>query len=159
MRTMAAVAEAAWQAVGQSARGCPIVVTGNSLGTLSALYLAAHFPVAGLLMRNPVPLRDLILARHGRLASMIARQVPGQMCPIRNAARATAPAVIVSSGKDRVVPPPLQQRVIGQYAGEHRLVRLPHADHADPPNDDELQEYAQKLAWLLRQAIGGTTQR
>jgi pimeloyl-ACP methyl ester carboxylesterase len=157
MRTMAAVAEAAWQAVSQAARGCPIVVTGNSLGTLSALYLAAHVPIAGLLIRNPVPLRDLILHRHGKLASIIARRVPSQMCPIRNAAQATAPAVIVTSGKDRVVPPKVQQLVIGQYAGPHRIITLPQADHADPPDDEEFLEYAQQLAWLRQRAIGDTT--
>jgi pimeloyl-ACP methyl ester carboxylesterase len=148
-----AVAEAAWTAVHEAAAGRPVLVAGNSLGSLSAMYLAAHTRVAGLLLRNPVPLRDVILARHGRLASVIARQVPNHLCPIRNAAQAAAPAVIVSSGRDRVVPPTLQQKVISRYAGEARVLRLADADHADPPRDDEFEEYLKLLGWLRERIV------
>jgi pimeloyl-ACP methyl ester carboxylesterase len=148
-----AIAEAAWKAVDEVADGRPVLVTGNSLGSLPALYLAAHSPVAGLLLRNPVPLREVILARYGRLASMIARQVPSQLCPIRNAAQADAPAVIVTSGKDRMVPPSLQQKVISKYAGAAQVLRLVDADHADPPSDDELQEYVKLLNWLRKRVV------
>jgi pimeloyl-ACP methyl ester carboxylesterase len=149
-----AVAAAAWTAIRKAAAERPVVVTGNSLGSLSAVYLAAHFPVAGLLIRNPVPLRELILARYGWPASIIARQVPAKLCPVRNAALADAPAVFVSSGKDRVVPPALQQKVISKYAGEAQVLRLADADHADPPRNDELQEYAKLLTWLRQRVVG-----
>lgn len=153
-----AVAEAAWNAVQQAADGRPVVVTGNSLGSLPAIYLAARHPLAGLLLRNPVPLRELIRSRYGPRslwlgAALIARQVPQQLCPIRNAAQAAAPAVIVSSSKDRVVPPQLQQRVISQYGGEARVVHLREADHADPPSEDELPQYVQELDWLRQRVL------
>jgi hypothetical protein len=151
LRNSVLVARAAWNAATQAAHGGPVLVTGNSLGTLSALYLAAHVAVGGLLIRNPVPLRELILSRHGRLASGIVRQVPAELCPIRNAARSRAPAVFVSCGQDRVVPPVLQHQVIRAYAGPHRVVRLADADHADPPGDWEQREYIRQLAWLREQ--------
>ena len=144
-----AITEATWQAVQRAADGRPVVVTGNSLGSLSAMYLAAHHPVDGLLLRNPVPLRKLIRTRYGRMASLlVARHVPEPLCPIQNAARASAPAVFVSSQKDRVVPAALQQEVFENYGGDSHVLELAEADHADLPSEEESAEYVRLLRWL-----------
>ena len=65
VRTLATAAQATYLEMARRAEGRPIVVMGNSLGTVPALYLAANFPVAGMVLRNPPPLRQLIVGRHG----------------------------------------------------------------------------------------------
>ncbi len=155
----AAVAESALKTVQRAADGRPIVVTGNSLGCVSAMYLAARHSLDGLLLRNPVPLRDVIVTRFGPVsfwvgAALIARQVPNHLCTIQNASRAEAPAVIVSSGSDRIVPPALQQKIISEYRGECRILKLAEADHADLPSESEQEEYERMLLWLREQALG-----
>ena len=85
------------------AQGKRIFVTGRSLGTAAALYVAAHRPVAGLVLQNPPPLQSLILRRHGwwnlwLLAGPIAMQVPADLNSLRNAPKVTAPAVFVLAG-------------------------------------------------------------
>lgn len=154
MQNKIAVAEAAWQAVAQVANGCPVVVTGNSLGTMSALYVAAHFPAAGLVLRNPVPLKDMILAQHGRMARIVTRHIPEQLCPIQNAASAAAPAMFLSSRKDRVVPAEFHDQVIAAYEGDSRVLKLADADHPDPLTEEEIPTYLEMLGWLRGQILG-----
>jgi hypothetical protein len=56
---------AAYDALAARAGGKPIFVSGMSLGTPAALHVAANRPVAGVVLQNPVPLRQLILGRFG----------------------------------------------------------------------------------------------
>ena len=133
------------------------MVVGNSLGGLSALYLAAVRPVDALVVRNPPPLRELILGRHGWWtlglgARLIARQVPEELCPVANARRATAPLVFVTSAKDRLVPPRYQQPLFDAYAGEKQRLTLDEADHATPMTEEEIGRYRKLLEWLGRKA-------
>ncbi len=152
LRHATAVADAAYQRLASQANGKPIVVTGNSLGCLSALHLAANADVAGLLVRNPPPLRELIAERYGwwnfGLSKLIAAQVPEALCGIANASRARAPALFVISEKDRTVPPDFQQRILGVYQGEQRRIVLRDADHATPIDESQAQEYLEMLNWL-----------
>src|SRR5262249_36015646 len=53
---------AAYDALARESAGRPIVLNGSSLGSTLALFVATERPVAGLLLRNPPPLQDLILA-------------------------------------------------------------------------------------------------
>lgn len=130
----------------------PIVVTGNSLGNISALHVAANFSVAALLLRNPPPLRELITGKHGwwslGLSRFIARQVPATLCSLTNAASAMCPALFIVSGRDRMVPPRYQQLVIDSHAGENRVFVLPDADHATPITKAEAPAYLEHLSWL-----------
>jgi pimeloyl-ACP methyl ester carboxylesterase len=153
VRKLITAARAAYEQLRSVAGDRPIVVTGNSLGTVTALHVAASFKVAGLILRNPPPLRQVIVRRHGWWslwlgAMLIARQVPEQLDSIQNAARATVPAVFITSGKDRLVPPGYQRRVLNAYAGEKRLMRLKRADHATPMTETEQAQYADLLLWL-----------
>jgi hypothetical protein len=155
---LAPATRAVYEELAQHAHGRPILVAGNSLGSLSALYVAANFAVDGVLLRNPPPLRQLIIGRHawwtaGLGAWLLARQVPDQLCGVRNAAAAHAPAVFVMSGRDRLVPPRYQRLIHARYAGPYRLLELPQADHATPLDDHQLRQYAQLLYWLREQAI------
>ncbi|MCH7727988.1 MAG: hypothetical protein IH991_16155, partial [Planctomycetes bacterium] len=65
LRVLAPMAQAVFTALQETAAGRPIVVTGNSLGAVIALYVAANCPVDGLLLRNPPPLREVIVGCHG----------------------------------------------------------------------------------------------
>lgn len=143
------------------AGGRPIVVTGNSLGTAIALHVvAAHGDVSGLILRNPPPLRQLIVSKHGWWnawvgAWLISTQVPRELDSLVNARRSSLPAVFVTSGKDRVVPPQFQDTIFEAYAGPKRRIVLPDSDHADPPGEGDQAEYDQHLHWL-RQHVFAT---
>jgi predicted alpha/beta hydrolase family esterase len=151
-----AVADAAWAQISARASGKPIIVTGNSLGCLAAFHLAASKHFAGLLVRNPPSLRELIAGRHGwwnlGFSKLIAAQVPESLCSISNATRANVPAVFVMSEKDRTVPPSYQRRIINAYAGEQRLMVLRDADHTTPIDESQVPEYLEVLNWF-RQAL------
>jgi pimeloyl-ACP methyl ester carboxylesterase len=153
-----ACAEAVLAELRAEAGGRPIAVTGSSLGCVSALYLAARHPVAGLILRNPPPLREVILARFKwrtlRLgARLIARQIPAELDAVRNAAAARVPAVFVMARRDRVVPPPCQQQIVDAYQGPHRVLPLADADHHTPLTDAEAEQYRGLLVWLVRQMV------
>lgn len=153
LRMMGSMARAAYSALTRRAGSRPIVVTGNSLGAIFALHVAAQYEIDGLLLRNPPPLRELIMGRHawwtlGVGAWSIARQVPTELCSIRNAAASKAPTLFVMSGQDRVVPPRYQHRIIESHAGENRVLLLPRADHASLLDAEEQIAYGQLLTWL-----------
>jgi hypothetical protein len=118
---------AAFDEMKKVAGGRPIFVSGNSLGTAAALYVAANRSVDGVVLRNPPPLRSLILGRYGWwnlwiAAGIIALQVPSELDSLDNGARVRAPAVFVLSSNDQTVPPDYQQDVVDVY---ERLVVKP----------------------------------
>lgn len=159
LQKMAAMAHTVLEAVHEQAKGRPVLISGNSLGCISALYLAANFRVDGLFLRNPPPLRELIVGRFGWWnlslgARLIARQVPRELCAIENAAKTDVPALFILSRKDRVVPPAYQRQIHAAYAGEMRVVQLADADHGCPPSETDLAEYQRGVAWLRQQALG-----
>jgi pimeloyl-ACP methyl ester carboxylesterase len=153
LRKMSRVAQAVIEELHSHAAGRPIVVVGNSLGCVNALYLAARHDVAGLILRNPPALREVIVGRFGWRtlflgARLVAGQIPPELCCIDNAARATAPAILVISGQDRIVPPAVQQKIVDAYRGPKQVLILPDADHATPMTEPEAEQYRQLLRWL-----------
>ena len=144
---------AAYNEISKVAAGRPILVIGNSLGTVTSLYLAANHQVDGLILRNPPPLRQLIFGRYGWWnlwlgSSIIAACVPRKICSIRNAANSAAPALFVSSRMDETVPRYYHQKVIRSYAGPKRILRLRNADHTSKIRGGDLQQYLVLLEWL-----------
>jgi pimeloyl-ACP methyl ester carboxylesterase len=153
LRLLAAAAEAAYLHVRERAGERPILVTGNSLGTAYALFVAAKHRVDGLILRNPPPLRQIIVGQYGWWngfvgAMLIAAQTPRELDSIANAARSQSPGVILSSQRDRAVPVRYQRLILEAYAGQKQILELPGADHADPLTDDELLRYRELLGWL-----------
>ena len=138
----------------------PIVITGNSLGTTVALSVAAafiHVPnLAGLILRNPPPLKQLIASKFGwrtlGLSRLVARQIPPELDSIANAARVRLPCVFLCSGRDRVVPPKFQGLIREAYSGPMRVVSIPAADHVFELGEPEISEYAKALIWLRQAA-------
>lgn len=156
---VARAATAAYEYVREQAGNRPVVVCGNSLGTISAFYVAANCNVQGLLARNPPPLRHLIESRFGffRLnlaAYAVAAQVPPELDSIQNAAASTIPAVFVSSQLDRTVPAKMQEMIFDAYVGESRISKLATAGHCDVAVDEERVEYLANLNWLREQFEG-----
>ncbi len=140
--SIAPAALAVFDAARAKAGNRPIFICGHSIGTTAALYLAAHRPVAGLVLHNPPPLRQLIVGKYGwwnlwLAAGPVALGVPGELDSLANGRHATAPAIFILAGADRMVPPRFQQRVVEAYAGPKQLVRLAGADHNDPVDGPE----------------------
>ncbi len=127
---------AAFDTLKSRADGKPIFVAGNSLGTTAALYVAAHRDVAGVVLTNPPPLRQLIRGRFGwwnlwLLATPVSWGIPADLDSIANARRCTAPAVIFVSTRDEIVPYRFQQIVADAYAGP-KAVKMRDGTHNDP---------------------------
>jgi len=148
---------AVYDAVKQIAGNRPIFVEGASLGTTVALCVAAARPVDGVILINPPPLRQLIVGEYswwnlGLISHYIAGQIPADLDSIANASRATAPAVILSAGKDQTVPPKYQRMVIDAYAGPKRIVDMPGRDHEDDLTRDAADKLAAGKNWLWQSA-------
>jgi len=132
----------------------PIIVFGASLGTTTALHIAAHRPVAGLILHNPPPIREMILRQFGwwnlwLLAGPLSRKVPADLDSIANARAVHVPAVFLLAEEDEVVAPRFQHLVVDAYAGEKRLISLAGANHNSPLEGTGLRRFYEALDWLL----------
>jgi alpha-beta hydrolase superfamily lysophospholipase len=144
---------AAYDALAMVASGRPIFVEGNSLGTAPALYVAAHRPVAGLVLQNPPPLQSLILRRHGwynlwLVAGPVAMQVPAELNSLKTAPKVTVPAIFLTADGDTLVPPAYQRRVVNAYAGSKRIIDLRNASHWDGVSGDAEKQLLEGIEWL-----------
>ena len=138
----------------RQANGQPIVVFGASIGTTAALHVAANRPVAGLILHNPPPLRQIILRQFGwwnawLLAGPVALQIPRDLDSIDNARRIHASANFLLAKNDEVVAPRFHRLVVDAYAGEKRVIGLPGARHNDPIEGAALSHFHAALDWLL----------
>ena len=134
----------------------PIVPFGTSIGATAALHVAASRPaeIAGLILQNPPPLREMILRRFGwwnlwLLAGPVALQIPKDLDSIANAKAIQVPAIFLLAEKDEVVPPHYHKLVVEAYAGEKRVIQLPGAYHNDPIESAALANLNNAVDWLL----------
>ena len=156
---IAPAALAAFDELQRNANGRPTVLFGASIGTAPALHIAANRPVAGLILHNPPPLRQMILQRFGwwnlwLLAGPVALQIPKDLDSIANAKAVHAPAIFLLAEKDEVVPPRFHRQVVDAYAGKKQVITLRSAHHNDPLEGAALAEFHGALDWLLKN--GGT---
>jgi pimeloyl-ACP methyl ester carboxylesterase len=150
---------AAFDELKRQAGGRPIVLSGASIGATAALHVADSRPagIAGLILHNPVPLRQMILRRFGwwnlwLLAGPVALQIPPDLDSISNAKTAHVPAIFLLAEKDEVVPPRYHRLVVDAYTGEKRVIPLPSAYHNDPIEGAALADFYKALDWLLLKA-------
>ena len=134
---MGPAALAAFDALQAVAGHRPIIVFGTSIGTTAALHVAAHRPVAGVILQNPPPLRQIVLRQFGwwnlwLIAGPIALRIPSSLDSMANARAVHAPGLFLLSERDEIVRPRYQRLVVDAYAGEKQLVPLPGALHNDP---------------------------
>ena len=149
-------AVAAFDALRGEAADAPIVVYGASIGVTAALHVAASRPtdIAGLILHNPVPLREIILRHFGwwnlwLLAGPVAMQIPQDLNSIANAKASRAPVIFMLAEKDEIVPPRFHRLVVEAYAGEKRIIELPGAHHNDLVEGTALADLNEALGWLL----------
>jgi hypothetical protein len=144
----------AFDALKREAGDRPIIVFGTSMGATAALHIAAHRKVAGVILQNPPPLREIVLRQFGwwnlwLLAGPLALKIPRELDSVANARTIRAPAIFLLAGRDEVVPPRFQELVVNAYAGEKRVIRLPEANHNSPLETAALTKLHEALEWLL----------
>ena len=134
----------------------PIVPYGTSIGVTAALHVAASRPagIAGVILHNPVPLREIILRRFGwwnlwLLAGPVALQLPRDLDSVTNAKAIHAPGIFLLAERDEVVPPRYHKLVADVYAGKKRVIALRGAYHNDPIEAAALTDLNDELGWLL----------
>lgn len=154
LASLGPAALAAFDALQQVAQERPIVVFGTSLGTTVALHIAAHRPVAGLILQNPPPIREMIHRQFGwwnlwLLSAPLARKIPLDLDSVANARAARGRAIFLLAEEDEVVAPRFQALVAAAYGGEKRLIHLPEANHNSPLDGVGLTKLNQALDWLL----------
>jgi len=133
-----------------------IVLFGTSIGVTAALHVAASRPteIAGLILQNPPPLREVILRQFGwwnlwLLAGPVALQMPRDLDCIANARMSRTPAIFLLAERDEIVAPRFHRLVVQAYAGEKRVIELRGAHHNDPIEGTALKELNDALGWLL----------
>src|SRR4030095_7621957 len=136
----------------------PIVPFGTSIGATATLHIAAQRPVVGVVLKNPPPLREMILRRFGwwnlwLLAGPVALQIPKDLDSIANAKAIHAPAIFLLAEKDAVVPPRYHKLVVDAYAGEKHVIQLPGAHHNDPIEGTALADFNRGIDWLLAKKL------
>ena len=160
LRAFGAAALAAYDALKQAAGGKPILVFGTSLGTTAALHVAANRPVAGLILQNPPPLRQIILRQFGwwnlwLLAGPVSLQIPAALDSVGNARATRVPCAFLLAGDDEVVRPEYQRLVVDAYAGEKRVIPLPGAHHNDPLDAEQTGRLNAAVEWMLARGAAG----
>lgn len=142
----------------------PIYVHAGSFGTTVGLYLAAHRPVAGLVLQNPPPLRQLVLGYYGWwnlwvAAGPIAMRIPTELDSLANAPHVSAPAVFISAGNDGIIPARYHRQVIEAYAGPKRVIEMPGAGHDTPLTREAAEAFSHDLDWMWRVHLERTQAR
>lgn len=151
---LAPAALAAFDALKQIAGDRPIILFGASLGTTTALHIAAQRKVAGLILHNPVALRQIILRQFGwwnlwLFAGPMAQKIPADLDSIANAKASHVPAIFLLAENDEVIAPKFQRLVVAAYAGEKRIISLTGARHNDPLEGAGVADFHNALDWLL----------
>jgi len=144
----------AFDALKRDAANRSIVAYGASIGATAALHVAAQRPIAGLILHNPVPLREVILRQFGwwnlwLLAGPVALQIPQDLDSIANARASRAPAIFLLAERDEIVAPRFHQLVVQAYAGEKRVFELRGAHHNDPIEGTALADLNDAFDWVL----------
>ena len=142
-----------YDALRKAAGSRPIFLQGASFGSATALSVAARRPVAGMILHNPPPLKQLIVGHYGwwnlwLVAGPVAMQIPDDLDAMVNARTATAPCVFILSGSDNLVPPRYQQMVVRAYAGPKRVIDLPGLGHDAPLSREAAEALQRDQQWL-----------
>jgi uncharacterized protein len=147
----------AFDAFQKAASDRPVIVFGASLGTTTALHIAAHRKIAGLILHNPPALRQIILRQFGwwnlwLFSGPMVCKLPADLDSVANARAVRVPAIFLLAEKDEVVAPKFQRLVVDAYAGEKRIIPLPGAGHNSPIEGAALANFHQTLDWLAPRA-------
>jgi uncharacterized protein len=149
----------ALEALLKHAAGRPVWVAGKSLGTAAALHVCAQLGASGLIVRNAMPLRELITRRYAAWnlwlpAWTVAHHIPPALDNIANAARCKAPALFLVSRDDRIVPPAYQHRVIDAYKGSKTILNVAGGHDERTYSVDDESSYLNALQGFREVTIG-----
>ncbi len=144
----------AFDALQSEAAGKPVVVYGTSLGTTAALYVASQRPVAGVILQNPPPLKEIILRQFGwwnlwLVAGPMAMHIPAALDSVANARATHAPGVFLLAEKDDMIQPKFQRLIVAAYAGEKRIVTQMGAVHNQELDGATVGELNDAIAWMM----------
>ncbi len=159
MQNLAGTCDHVWTHVTDIHPEIPIVLIGNSLGCLSALYLSARRPAAGLFLRNPVPIHQMISTRprynwwNFGMARLLANQIPAELDAVKNARDSNCPLLMVRSERDRVVPEKYQLQILESYAGQKTQFVIVGADHHHGIDESQYVDYRETLNKTLEKWI------
>ncbi len=135
----------------------PIYVFGASLGATAALHISVQREIAGLILHNPPPLRQIILRQFGwwnlwLLAGPLATKVPAALDSLTNAKASQTRAIFLLAENDEVVAPKFQRLVTQAYAGEKHEILLHGGTHNSPLTENDWKEFQRELDWLVARA-------
>jgi hypothetical protein len=138
----------------------PIFVTGQSLGTTVALYVAAHRPSVGIILQSPPPIQRIIMRDWGWwnlwiAGGITALEVPDELNCLTTGPTVKVPAIFILTGKDRLVLPMYQYEVMNAYGGPKHCVLRATADHNSPVIPADAVRLQQEMDWLWRVCTRG----
>lgn len=160
LQTLPQQCEAVFSWIKEQNPGKSILLTGNSLGCISALYLAARYEIAGIYLKNPPALAQLIGERSRYnwwsfgMAKQVAAVIPDELDSIANASSCNAPAFFLQSELDSVVPVEFQDRIIDAYAGDTEKFVIPGAGHGAMVPKELEEEYVARMRSFLVKVAG-----
>ncbi|MEY2530611.1 MAG: uncharacterized protein QOI96_696 [Verrucomicrobiota bacterium] len=145
---------AAFDAMKEKSGDRPVILFGASIGTTAALHVAAHRPLAGLILHNPPPMRAMIMRQFGwwnlwLIAGPAALQIPRDLDSTANGRVVRARAIFLLADRDEIVAPRFQKLVLDAYAGEKRVITLRDAYHNSPIEGAAVADLYTALDWLL----------
>lgn len=157
LKSIAKDAQRAYQEILENSEGRPIILSGNSIGTTAALYVASRNKIAGIFLKNPPPLQNLIREEYGSwnlwlLSTPASFAVPGELNSLINAPKTKVHALIISAQDDEIVSSKFQEKVIKSYAGNKRIVYLPKANHNFFPLPSQNKDLKDGILWLMQEA-------
>lgn len=161
LSTLGEAGRVAYRAISRVAAGRPVLVVGSSLGAVVAMHVVARCPADGVIVRNPPAIREVILHRFGWwnvVAIMMGYQVPRDLCAVQNAARCHVPAVFITSGKDRIVPPGCQELVYDSYSGPKQRLHLDRSGHDTTFSPRQRTQFSPMASWMLGSVLEGAPQ-
>lgn len=112
--------------------GNRIVAMGYSLGTGSAVYLAAHRPVAGMILATPYAngydmYNNMLPIFHGPVRLLVQQKLPSD----KYAPNITCPALIIASRSDEAIPYSSSVRLSELLGGDVDFMTLENVLHND----------------------------
>jgi pimeloyl-ACP methyl ester carboxylesterase len=107
-----------------------IVAMGYSLGTGSALYLAANRPVAGLILATPYAngydlYNNMFPIFYGPMRLLVKQKLPSE----KYAPNVTCPVLVIASRADEMIPLLSSERLSKQFGGDVEFMTLNDALH------------------------------
>lgn len=150
LANLAPAALDAYDQIKQVAQTSPIWISAFSVGALSALYVASERPAQAVVLRNPLPLKELIL-RDYSWASWIVNDIPKELDSVKNAEKVKGPALFMTSEKDEIIHPSLQSLIVSAYSGKSQVILFPGANHNDAIPESVHSEIFKSLEKLVAQ--------